>query len=170
MICLFFDIFSLSAAPIETSTPITEQPISSSGEQQTSTTAPVFGVATGMSFADLAKNTNNTNSASNTNKPFSFANLAQNNSNGSSVDQNSTSNAPVFGALTGMSFADLAKNSNNTCQNQLNISVSKIKNRIFDLNLRNRKDLCDRESMTLMRILHAPKDPDNLHQFQHYGF
>lgn len=76
-----------------------------------------------MGFGDLAKNSSNTNSTSNkTNEPFSFASLAQNNTNGDigSADQTPATTAPVFGGLTGMSFADLAKspsNANSTSNN-----------------------------------------------------
>lgn len=72
----------------------------------------MFGF-TGVSFADLAKSPSNTSNTSTNNVKDSFSfTLAQNSSNGD--DQKQTTTAPVFGGLSGMSFADLAKNSVNT--------------------------------------------------------
>lgn len=102
-------------APVETQKPITEQSPSKDGNAQkpTSTTASLFGGFTGTSFADFVKSSSPANSTRNSkSEPFSSA-LTQNSSNGG-LDQKSSTPASVFGASSGMSFADLAKNTNST--------------------------------------------------------
>lgn len=80
-----------AVTPVKTSTPVTDQ-----------SSAPAFGSPGGMSFADLAKNTN-TNS---------------------SIPPSEQSNAPIFGSAGGMSFADLAKNTNTNSSSEATGNLS----------------------------------------------
>lgn len=96
------------SAPAESSTPVGEQAADS---------APVFGALSGMSFADLAKNTNSTTATSNNaNEAFgtssgglSFAALAQNNSpNGGGAA--AFSRPPASGEFIGLTTRDTFSN------------------------------------------------------------
>lgn len=101
-----------SQPTIQTSTPVTEEP------KELSTAAPMFG-STGMSFADLAKNTstNSTPVAFGSPGGLSFASLAQNNSNGSPSFGQTSASGGFIGLSNKDTFSNLMAPQNGTAQN-----------------------------------------------------
>lgn len=97
--------------PTDSSTPLNEQPPA----------APVFGATSGLSFAELAKNSTNSNAPANnaTSEPFgssgglSFAALAQNTSNGAPpAFSRPVSSGEFIGLTTRDTFSNLMRPQN----------------------------------------------------------
>ncbi|XP_031625678.1 E3 SUMO-protein ligase RanBP2-like [Contarinia nasturtii] len=113
------DTFGFKLPASTTVTPFTTNQ-TSSPNTDTAQKPSVFGSATGMSFADLAKSNGDNSEPFSSSSTVSFAALAQNSSNGSTTFGKSTPTGGFFGLSNKDTFSNLMAPQNGTNGNNQN--------------------------------------------------